>query len=177
VAVSHALVVFESMFGNTEDVARAVGDGLARHMPVDVLEVGVAPAGPAEDVDLLVVGGPTHAFALSRSSTRRDAADRRALPPVSAGIGVREWLAEFSPRPDLSGAAFGTRVATPWVPGSAANAIGRRLRRRGVPLVAPTCSFHVSGMEGPLVEGELRRAHAWGEELAAALTVLADRAR
>jgi hypothetical protein len=175
--VARALVVFESMFGNTGDVARAVGDGLARHMPVDVVEVGVAPVEPAGDVTLLVVGGPTHAFGLSRSSTRREAAGRRAFPPLSSGIGVREWLAEFAPRPGLSGAAFATRTAQAWVPGSAGNAIGRRLGHRGVPLVAPACSFHVTGMEGPLADGELNRARRWGEELAAALSVHVTRTR
>jgi len=90
---------------------------------------------------------------------------------------VSEWLEVLDPRPGLSGAAFGTRAAMPWVPGSAANAIGRRLRRRGVPLVGPAQSFHVIGMEGPLVEGELERARAWGEELGATCTVLAADAR
>ena len=90
---------------------------------------------------------------------------------------MSEWLEVLVPRPGLSGAAFGTRAAMPWVSGSAANAIGRRLRRRGVPLVAPARSFHVSGMEGPLVEGELVSARAWGEKLGAVCGALAGDAR
>lgn len=64
--MSLALVVFESMFGNTAEVARAVARGLDDHAPTEVVEVGAASARLAEDVDLVVVGGPTHAFGLSR---------------------------------------------------------------------------------------------------------------
>lgn len=49
------LVVYESLWGNTEQVARAVAAGLDDAITVDVVEVGTAPALPADDVDLLVV--------------------------------------------------------------------------------------------------------------------------
>ena len=86
-----ALVVFESMFGNTAAVARALAAGLSETLPVDVVEVGSAPIEPDDDVVLLVVGGPTHAFGLSRTDTRHEAAARRdGVLPVSSGIGIRE---------------------------------------------------------------------------------------
>jgi flavodoxin len=66
----HAIVVYESMFGNTQRVAEAVAAGIAAHMTVELIEVGAAPTQIGEDVGLLVVGGPTHAFGLSRQSTR-----------------------------------------------------------------------------------------------------------
>jgi flavorubredoxin len=69
-----ALVIYESMFGNTQQVANAVGDGLARTLPADVVEVGHAQATVPVNVSLLVVGGPTHAFGMSRQKTRADAA-------------------------------------------------------------------------------------------------------
>ena len=65
-----ALVVYESMFGNTEAVARAVADGLAEMHDVDLREVSQAPIAVIARVDLIVVGGPTHAFSLSRPATR-----------------------------------------------------------------------------------------------------------
>ncbi|HSL25245.1 MAG TPA: flavodoxin domain-containing protein [Acidimicrobiia bacterium] len=71
-----ALVVFESMFGNTEAIAKAVADGLTARMAVDIVEVGVAPAVLSDDVELLVVGGPTHAFGMSRPGTRQKAAEQ-----------------------------------------------------------------------------------------------------
>jgi hypothetical protein len=76
-------------------------------------------------------------------------------------------------RPGQLAATFATRTAMRWVPGSAAGAIHRRLRRAGLDLVAPARSFHVVGIEGPLVAGELDRARAWGDRLGASLTIRA----
>ena len=73
-----ALVVFESMFGDTKAVADAVACGLAGEMRVRILEVGEAPVMVDETVDVLVVGGPTHAFGLEQAGhpRRRDPAGR-----------------------------------------------------------------------------------------------------
>ncbi|PVZ06817.1 flavodoxin family protein [Actinomycetospora cinnamomea] len=169
--MSRALVVFESMYGNTEAVARAIADGLATRVPVDLVEVGVAAAVPDPDVGLVVVGGPTHAFGMSRPSTRRDAAQKTGRATVSRADGVREWLEALPSRPDLLAASFDTRIDRPRVPGSAARAIRRRLRRRGATTVDTPHSFFVEGSEGPLVDGELDRARAWGAGLAAAIAV------
>lgn len=87
-----ALVVFESMFGNTKMVADAVAEGLARHLRVEQVEVGAAPMVFGGEVELLVVGGPTHPFGLSRPGTRQSAAQQADGGLVSAGIGLREWL-------------------------------------------------------------------------------------
>src|SRR5512139_1244290 len=86
-----ALVVYESMFGNTEGVARAVADGLRGHLDVDVVEVAKAPSPLGEDVDLVVVGGPTHAFSMTRQNTREDAV-RQGAQAGSAAYGIREWI-------------------------------------------------------------------------------------
>ena len=67
-----ALVVFESMFGNTKEIAEAIAEGLRDTLETECLEVGQAPA-PWEDIDLLVVGGPTHQFGLSRPDSRKGA--------------------------------------------------------------------------------------------------------
>src|SRR3954454_11104253 len=87
-----ALVVYESMFGNSERVARAVADGLGAHVDVEVRDVALAHAGEVpEGVDLLVVGGPTHALSLSRPGTREDAI-RQGAGQGLATRGLREWL-------------------------------------------------------------------------------------
>lgn len=162
-----ALVVYESMFGNTRDVAEAVADGLRPHGPVDVVEVGQAPAAIAEDVALLVVGGPTHAFGMSRPRTRADAANRVGGDIVSADRGIREWLEEVQPGAARHrAAAFDTRVRVPLLPGSAARAALRRLRRRGFDVAGSAMSFYVGGMQGPVRPGELTRAQEWGATLA-----------
>ena len=68
-----AMVVYESMYGNTRKVAHALAAGLARYMSVDLVEVASAPATLPIDIDLLLVGGPTHRFGLSRVGSRSDA--------------------------------------------------------------------------------------------------------
>lgn len=167
----HAVVVYESMFGNTRDVARAVADGLATVMDVQVSEVGSAPRRLGHDVGLLVVGAPTHAFSLSRPSTRDDARRQAGGVTVSAGIGLREWLDELAELPPgLCAAAFDTRVSRPRVPGGAARAAHKRLRRPGVVLVSGPETFWVRGTRGPLDRDELTRANQWGAGLAARTT-------
>jgi len=167
----NALVIFESMFGNTGLIAEAVADGLASRLAVEKVEVGRAPEHISPQVDLVVVGGPTHAFGMSRPGTRSKAADETDAPLMSPGIGLREWLAKVS-RPDgqVSSATFDTRVDKPRVPGSAAASGAKRLRRLGFRQVADPESFFVVGMTGPLLPGEYERAHRWGEALATKLT-------
>jgi hypothetical protein len=170
-----ALVVFESMFGNTEAVAQAVADGLSSVMDAHVADVALAPSA-LDDIDLLVVGAPTHAFGLSRPRTRADAVRRGAHVDAARGKGVREWIAmiDRSSVGATIATAFDTRVRSPRLPGSAARAARRRLRRLGF-RVLPTSSFWVTGTPGPLAEGELERAHRWGEQLAATYNGAATR--
>lgn len=162
-----ALVVYESMFGNTQTVADAVAGGLARRMRVDAVEVGGAPATLDDDVTLLVVGGPTHAFSMSRPRTRQDAAAQAPGGLVSTRTGLREWLATLRAPAGIAAAAFDTKVSKPHLPGSAARAAEKRLRRLGFRLAAPAESFYVGGTLGPLLDGEQDRATRWGDQLGA----------
>jgi flavorubredoxin len=166
-----ALVVFESMFGNTERIARAVAEGLAPAVEVEVAEIATAPVSLA-GVDLLIVGSPTHAFGMSRASTRQDARQRARGGVVSRGDGLREWLAAL---PEVqratAAAAFDTRIDKPRVPGSAARGADRRLRRLGFTIASAPQSFFVADVAGPSIVGELQRAREWGEGLAAHVLV------
>jgi hypothetical protein len=161
-----ALVVYESAFGNTQKVAEAVAEGLSEHVPTDLEEIGDAPHEVGNDVDLLIVGGPTHAFSMSRPGTRASAAKQAEGPPVSKGDGLREWLASLRNAAPRAAAAFDTRFRKPRpMTGSAARAAERRLRKLGYRIAAPAESFFVSATTGPLLEGELDRAQAWGARL------------
>jgi hypothetical protein len=172
------LVVFESMFGNTKVIADAVAEGLAPHLPVQQVEVGTAPTVIGGQVELVVVGGPTHAFGLSRPGTRQSAAQQAEGGLVSAGIGLREWLLTLRKgSSDVAVAAFDTRISKPRPPGSAAAAADKRLRRLGFRSVAPPTSFYVEGTTGPLMEGEAERARRWGAALAVELAATGRRPR
>jgi flavodoxin len=165
-----ALVVYESMFGNTGAVARAVADGLRGRMDVELVEAAAAPESPRGHVDLVVVGGPTHAFSMTRESTREDAVRQGATTDPHAP-GIREWIDHLAGGPHAERVAtFDTRVGkVRHLPGSAAKSAAKGLRKHGYDALSRPESFYVEDTEGPLVEGELDRARAWGEQLAAAV--------
>lgn len=160
-------VVYESPFGNTEQLARAVARGMGN---VPVLEVSETAAADLAEVDLVVLGGPTHAFSMTRPSTRKDA-QRQGAPEGSVDRGLRELIAELPPRLSTPIATFDTRVAkAKRLPGSAARAAAKELRHHHHAAVVEQTSFFVEDTPGPLVEGELDRAFAWGERLVAGHT-------
>jgi len=161
-----ALVVFESMFGNTEQVAHAIADGLAELMEVTLREVTENPPVPPGLYDVILVGGPTHAFTMSTPRSRVDAWRRGGRMGVLK-TGIREWL-EALPTSSQKcvTATFDTRVTkVRRLPGSAARAATRRLRKHGgEPLVRPR-SFYVLREAGPLAPGELDEARGWGRSI------------
>jgi len=165
-----ALVVYESMFGNTQTIARAIAVGLSAHTKVKLAEVGTAPTTIDPSVELVVVGGPTHAFGMSRPGTREGAAKQAERPLVSPGIGLREWLDQLQGGKGVAAAAFDTRINKPrWMTGSAARGFDKHLRTLGFHPVAPPASFLVAGTPGPLLDGEAQRARQLGAELGATL--------
>jgi hypothetical protein len=181
-----ALVVYESMFGNTQKVAEAVTAGLRRSVETELVPVDRAPAPLLEPLDLLVVGGPTHAFSMTRERTREDAV-RQGAEVLQVSTGLREWIARLTPVADVrwSGghgsalpAAGGRALATfdtraekaRRLPGSAARAAAKHLRRLGYRTVVTPESFLVVDVAGPLVAGELERAREWGQRLGQELT-------
>jgi hypothetical protein len=167
-----ALVVFESMFGNTEKIAGAVARGLQLEgVDAGLVEVHSAPHRLAVDLDLLVAGGPTHAFSMSRASTRADAV-RQGAPTQRATTGLREWLESVELDTDHAPgfATFDTRVTkVRWLPQAAGPSAARAGRRRGLELVAKPHGFLVEDIRGPLVEREPERAVEWGRRLGVAL--------
>jgi hypothetical protein len=169
------LVVYESMFGNTEAIAEAVAEGIRREgehsppgQPVTVVPVTEAPRQIPDDVTMLLVGGPTHAFSMSRESTRADAVRQGATGAPRTGI--REWIESCEARADLPVHTFDTRVHVRMMPGSAAKQAAIALRRKGFTRAERGESFWVGGKDGPLSHDEVVRARAWGAFLAEALT-------
>ena len=167
----NALIVYESMYGNTEAVAGAIAEGLGPDFTTVLKAVHEAGTVP-DDVNLLVVGGPTHMHGLSTSLSRSMAASAakedatKLAPGATEGPGLRVWLRDLPRRAGGRAVAFDTRGdARAAVTGSAARGIARRLRHHGYGVIA-TESFLVADAEGPLEEGELDRARSWAAALA-----------
>lgn len=168
-----ALVVYESMFGNTRTVALAIADGIATTMPVEAVEVGSAPTVLPPDVGLLVVGGPTHAHGMTTAASRGNAAGRSTDRLVSSGTGLREYLASMRADAGVIAAAFDTRIKGPMLfTGSAATSATKQLQKVRFKRVEQPRSFVLEGATGPLVDRmpreELDAARMWGATLAAA---------
>jgi Flavodoxin len=175
--VMRAVVVYESMYGNTRAVAEAIGDGLRTEaVDVTVVPVSAADGALANGADLLVVGGPTHAHGMTRASTRKAAVDaatkaesRLAVDPAAHGPGVREWLGSLS-KLDVRAAAFDTRIHAPaLLTGRASKGIARTLRRRGCRLVASPQSYLVT-KDSRLEPDERGCAWRWGASLGVQLS-------
>jgi len=167
-----ALVVYESMFGNSRQVARAIASGLSEYAEVQLVPVADAPQAPDQDLDLVVAGGPTHAFSLSRPKTREEAV-RRGAVDAQTEFGLREWLKGL---PDGHGArlvTFDTKVRR--APGSAAHRAAREAAAHGYVAPVRWMSFFVHDYAGPLTYGELDRAREWGRSLGVLLTRAANR--
>lgn len=161
-----AVVVYESMFGNTKELAEAVAGELSERLAVELIEVGEAPKVIDPKIGLLVVCAPTHAFSLSRPATREEAAKQAQRGLVSSGIGLREWLGEVEAPHGTRAVAFDTRAELR-IPGSAARVATRRLRRSGFRVVGRPESFSVKKTLGPLLPDEVQRARRWAAKLAA----------
>lgn len=173
-----ALIVYESMFGNTERIARAIRDGLRDTLPAELIPAYKAPTVVPDDVRLVVVGGPTHAFSMSRLSTR-ESARRQGDVVMPVEFGLRDWLdALVTDSRTTTGdralplevATFDTRIAaTRRLPGSAARAAAKVLRRHHYQVV-DSASFFVAESVGPNSPAEIERALNWGRGLGRQLT-------
>jgi hypothetical protein len=147
-----ALVVYESMYGNTHAIATDIAAGLRETHEVVIVPVAMATADLVAGADLLVVGGPTHMHGLSTASSRELAAKSAAKPgsglmlePHVAGPGLRDWLDGLADRHAAPAAAFDTRVTgMPALTGRASHGIRKLLLRHGYFLIAPPESFLVS---------------------------------
>lgn len=154
----NATVVYDSFFGNTEQIAQAIGKGLGTAAEVKVLRVTEAKAGHLAGGNVLVVGSPTRGFRPSEALQKW----LKGLPANSlAGMKVAAFDTGFALADIKQGFL---RVLVKWF-GYAAKPIAVQLQKKGGPLVLPPEDFWVLGTEGPLKQGELERAAAWGQRL------------
>ena len=141
------LIVYDSVYGNTEKIAQAIGSVITGD--VKVLRAGEVNTSELESLDFLIVGAPTQG---GRPTPVMQDFLKKVTESAVKGINL---------------AAFDTRISTKWVGifGYAAGRIARNLKGRGGNLVASPEGFFVEGTKGPLKEGELERAAGWAQEI------------
>jgi flavodoxin len=146
-----SLVVYATRTGNTRLTAEAIAEGLRAGGTAEVRPATEDPAPLPDDLDVLVVGGPTEGHGMTEP-----------IATFLDGMPDGAWAGRAA-------AAFDTRLQWPrWLSGSAADGIRQRLERAGALRPVPTESFAVT-MKPELEPGELDRAQAWGTALAASL--------
>ena len=171
-----AVVIYESMYGNTHLIANGIADGLRVHGETVVVPVGEADAKLVGSADVIVVGGPTHAHGMTHANTRKGAiaaaekpgSDLELDPDADAeGPGLREWFASAGELVTKA-AAFDTRFDLPVaVTGRASKGIARKLRHHGATVIAEPESFFVT-KDNHLEPHEEAHAREWGDRLALA---------
>lgn len=153
-----ALVVYDSFFGNTEKVAKAIGEAFEPQTQVEVVRVSEVKPEQLEGVELLVVGSPTRQFKASEATV----AFLNSLPPNGLK-GVK--AAAFDTRIDMNKQkSWLVRLIGKFFR-YAAEQIGTALEKNGGKLALPPEGFFVEDTEGPLREGELERAAAWAKSM------------
>ena len=161
-----AVVVYESLWGNTATIARAIAEGIGNGT-LALTTDAVSPEAVA-DADLIVAGAPVLAFSLPTDAMRNNVATSEAnapVPPDLAHPSLRSWL-DSLPAGHGGCAAFETRIW--WSPRGANGDIEKRFEQAGYRIVAKAHRFVVKDKYGPLREGEVERARQWGMELASA---------
>ena len=140
-----ALIVYDSVYGNTEKIARAIAEAITQSNEDKVIQAGEANPSELASIDLLIVGSPTHAG--------------RPTPAI------QDLLNKVPKLQGINIAAFDTRITTKLVRvfGYAAGRIAGNLKRKGGTLIVSPEGFFVTGNKGPLKEGELERAAGWAK--------------
>ena len=153
-----AMVVYDSIFGNTEQIARVIGKTLGSDMDVKILKVNQGNPEQLKGLNLLIVGSPTRAF--------------QPTPAIKKFLGS---LPKNSLK-EIKVSAFDTRISTSDANsavlnvfvklfGYAAKPIADRLVKKGGELISDPEGFIVKGSEGPLKEGEEKRAADWAKQI------------
>ncbi|MGD1992456.1 MAG: flavodoxin family protein [Anaerolineae bacterium] len=145
----NSLIVYYSRFGNTREIAEAVGETLGAAGPAQVISTDQLGVSDLEEAELVVLGSPTHQMKLPEVVRPVfESLPRRVLPGTPAAVfdtsyKLSRWLAPFTAAPKLAS----------W------------LRKLGGKRLVPPETFHVEGREGPLYAGEIERARAWANSI------------
>lgn len=147
--MKRALVIYDTKFGNTEKIAKALARGLEEgKVKVDCVKADEVDVTRLGEYDFLAFGGPTHGFGISK--------------PMKAFLQKLRSV-------DIKGKkafAFDTKLKAWWLLGSAGKGIEKVLKELGMIIVKPHTSAIVKGVKGPLEEGMVETFERIGSEIA-----------
>ena len=147
------LVIYDSVFGNTEKIAKAIGE----RSGAKVVQVSAVKSEDLAGVELLLVGSPTRGF-------RPTDGMKKFLKDLSSGILKGVGVGGFDTRMDVDEVDNKVLIFMEKIFGYAAEPIAKTLVQKGGRQVIPPAGFIVKASEGPLRDGELERAREWGKE-------------
>jgi len=152
-----ALIIYDSKFGNTEKIARAIGEAITPLGKVKVVQAGDANPSELSSIDFLIVGSPTHAGRATRAT-------KEFLKKIPANALENVGVAAFDTRFSAEDKGIGVRILLR-VLGYAAGRMANRLEHKGGHLAAEPEGFIVEDSEGPLKKGELEQAAIWAKKI------------
>ena len=152
-----ALIVYDSKFGNTEKIARAIGKVITPLGEVEVVKVGDANPSQLSSIDFLIVGSPTHAGGATR-------AIKEFLRKIPANALENIRVASFDTRFSAKDKGVGARIVL-GIFRYAAGRIATILEYKGGYLAVEPEGFIVEDSQGPLKKGELERAATWAKKI------------
>lgn len=151
------LVVCDSVYGNTENIAKAIYTSLAKNNVVNFLRVSESGADNFQGTELIIIGSPTRG---GRPTPAMDGFIENIKQDSFIGVKV----ATFDTRFLESAQNFALRLLMRTI-GYAADKIMSSLIKKGGQKITEPEGFIVTGSEGPLRTGELERAASWAEEI------------
>ncbi|MBN1974441.1 MAG: flavodoxin family protein [Sedimentisphaerales bacterium] len=152
------LIIYDSFFGNTEQVAKAISEAIGSASEVKVCKVGEVKREQLNGINLLIVGSPTRAF-------RPSPATNKFLKNIPANSLNGVKAASFDTRMSIEDIKVRILRFLVNMFGYAAKPISEKLRKKGAEIAVSPEGFLVNDTKGPLKEGELERAKEWAKKL------------
>ena len=150
------MVLFDSLFGNTEKIAESIGKTLANFHNTKVIKVEQLQSNDLEGIYLLIIGSPTHGGWFTEPI-------KKFIVSLPTDLLQSIRVATFDTSVPSSNMGFVMNHLAKLF-GNAAPRIAKRLIKKGATVIDSKI-FYVLGKEGPLREGEIERAQEWANQL------------
>jgi flavodoxin len=155
----NVLVIYDTVFGNTEKIAQQIGSGMQSKAFVQVVKVNDVTPAQIQETDYLIIGSPTRGFKATEG-----------INELVKGLTLAQLegkqIAVFDTRLDLqeTKSAFARFMIK--TGGFAANKMAKELKKNSIELSKEPEGFLVFGEKGEnMVAGEPERAAGWGKNL------------